>query len=445
MREQSRRLLTSTGLIVVAAFAVRVACLYYDAHHLQALSVSDGLQFGAELGSVAASIASGHGFSSPIRLVPSGPTAWFVPIYPYLLAGIFKLFGIFSYPSSLIIRSIDCAFSALTCWPIYSIGKKAFSTTVARAAAWTWVFFPGAIYFSVQWVWDTSLVALWMALLVAATLELRGSDRTDWWVGYGALWGIGAMINPSLISALPFLAIWAIWPLRERFVHASKLAVASSLIFVACIAPWTIRNYLVFHSFIPLRSNFGLELWLDNHTQFPDRSFHPVDYQPELDKYRRMTEIPYMEEKEREAFVFVRAYPADAAQSALHRFVGTWMGISESPVDLWRTTTGFVKVFIVANCGFSLLALMGALFALRSQNPAASPLAMVLMVFPMVFYITHTDLRYRFPIDPLMLVFAVYAVAHLLSKVRGSRPARLPDQPAAGNDGAHPSPVALLN
>jgi len=176
----SKRLLTSTGLIVVAAFAVRVAYLCYSMRHFQQPSIRDDLQFGAELGSIAASIASGHGFASPMRLVPSGPTALFAPIYPYLLAAVFKLFGTFSYTSSLVIRTIECAFSAFTCWPIYVIGKKSFGRTVGTAAAWTWVFLPGAIYFAVDWVWDSSLVALWMALLVAATLELRGSERTDW-------------------------------------------------------------------------------------------------------------------------------------------------------------------------------------------------------------------------------------------------------------------------
>jgi len=427
VRDLSKRLLASTGLIVVAAFAVRIAYLCYDMHQFQQPSVRDDLQFGAELGSIAASIASGHGFGSPMRLVPSGPTAIFAPIYPYLLAGIFKLFGIFSYTSSLVIRTIECAFSALTCWPIYAIGKKVFGRTVGIAAAWTWIFLPGATYFAVEWVWDTSLVALWMALLVAATFELRGSERTDWWVGYGALWGIGAMINPSLLSVLPFLALWAIWPLRHRLAHAAKLGVASSLIFIACIVPWTVRNYVVFHSFIPFRSNFGLEWWLENHTQFPDRSAHPIDYQPELDKYVRMTEIPYMAEKKREAFAFVRAYPADAAQFALHRFVRTWLEISESPVDLWRTIPFYLKAFIILNCTFSLLALLGALFALHWQNSFATPLATVLLVYPIVFYITHTGLRYRFPIDPLMVVFAVYAVAYSLSLVKGRRRALLPE------------------
>jgi 4-amino-4-deoxy-L-arabinose transferase-like glycosyltransferase len=427
VRDPSKRLLTSTGLIVLAAFAVRVACLYYDTRLFQEPTVRDDLQFGAELGSVAASIANGHGFGSPMRLVPSGPTALFAPIYPYLLAGIFKLFGTFSYASSLVIRTLECAFSAFTCWPVYSIARKAFGSKVATTAAWTWVFFPTAIYFAVEWVWDTSIVALWMALVVAATLELRGSDRTKWWVGYGALWGIGAMINPSLLSVLPFLALWAIWPLRTRFAQAAKLSVACSLIFIACIVPWTVRNYVVFHSFIPFRSNFGLEWWLDNHAQFPDRSVHPIDYQPELDKYVGMTEISYMEEKKREAFAFIRAYPADASQFVLHRFVRTWLEISESPVDLWRTLPWYLRGFIIANCAFSLLALLGALFALRSQSPAAAPLATVLMVYPIVFYITHTGLRYRFPIDPIMVVFAVYAVAHSLSRVRGRQVASAPE------------------
>jgi 4-amino-4-deoxy-L-arabinose transferase-like glycosyltransferase len=431
VRDLSKRLLSSTGLIVVAAFAVRVAYLAYDMHHFQQTSIRDDLQFGAELGSVAASIASGHGFASPMRLVPSGPTAIFAPIYPYLLAGIFKLFGIFSYTSSLVIRTIECALSAFTCWPIYVIGKKAFGKAIGTAAAWTWVFLPGSIYFAVEWVWDTSIVALWMALLVAATLELRDSDRMDWWVGYGALWGVGAMINPSLLSVLPFLALWAIWPLRHRLTHAAKLAVACSLIFIACVVPWTVRNYVVFHGFIPFRSNFGLEWWLDNHTQFPDRSVHPIDYQPELDKYVRMTEMPYMEEKKREALAFVRAYPADEAQFVLHRFVRTWLEISESPADLWRTIPFYLKVVIIGNCTFSLLALLGALFALHWQNPAATPLATVLLVYPIVFYITHTGLRYRFPIDPLMVVFAVYAVAHSVSLVTGQQKTPQPETATA--------------
>ena len=204
--DQLKRLVSSTGLLVVLAFIVRMICLYWDLHHFYESAVRDNLQFGGELGSIAASVAAGHGFSSPMRLVPSGPTALFAPIYPYFLGGIFKWLGTFSYPSSVLIRTIQCALSAFTCWPLYAIARKAFGKTVGTATAWIWVFFPGSIYFAVEWVWDTSIVALCLALVVAATLELRGSDRTDWWIGYGALWGIGAMINPSILAVLPFLA-----------------------------------------------------------------------------------------------------------------------------------------------------------------------------------------------------------------------------------------------
>lgn len=413
--DQSKRLLSSTSLIVIAAFVVRMGFLYYDMHHFYEPSVRDNQQFGAELGSIAASIAAGHGFSSPMRLVPTGPTAHLTPIYPYLVGGIFKLFGTFSYESSVLIRTIQCILSALTCWPVFAIGKRAFGRSVGVAAACSWAVYPAATYFAILWVWDTSLLALWMALLLAATLRLRGSDRISWWIGYGALWGVGAMINPSILSVLPVLALWAIWPLRNHLAHAARLGLASSLIFAACILPWAVRNYEVFHAFIPFRSNFGLEWWLDNHTQYPDRSFHPTDYPPELEKYVRMTELPYMEEKKREAWAFVRAYPADEANFILHRFVATWTSISESPADLWRTIPFSVKALIVANCGFSLLALMGALFALRSRNDAAAPMAAVLLIFPIIFYITHAELRYRFPIDPLMMIFAVYGVSHCLS------------------------------
>ena len=416
--DQSKRPISSAGLLVIAAFLVRVGCPYYDMHHFYQSFVRDDQQFGAELGSIAASIAAGHGFSSPMRLVPSGPTALFAPIYPYFIAGIFKLFGTFSYTSSVLIRTIQCAFSAFTCWPLYFIARRVLGKAAGAATTWIWVFFPGSIYFAVEWVWDTSVVALWIALVIAATLKLRGSDRVGWWVGYGALWGVGAMINPSILAVLPFLALWAIWPLRERFAHAAKLALVCSAVFFVCLVPWTVRNYVVFHRFVPLRSNFALEWWLDNHTRYPDRSVHPIDYQPELDKYVQMTEMPYMDEKKREAMAFVRSYPADEANFVLHRFVHTWLEITESPLDLWRTIPLYLKFSIVVSTAFTLLAFLGAWFAVRSGDPAVTPVATVLMVYPIVFYITHTGLRYRFPIDSLMLLFAMYGVSHCAALVK---------------------------
>src|ERR1035441_2001065 len=91
----------------------------------------DNLPYGYELGKVARSIALGRGFSSPLRLYETGPTIWFTPIYPYLVAGIFKLWGIYSIMSHIIIEVLNCAFTALTIIPIHSVAKRTFGGGVA--------------------------------------------------------------------------------------------------------------------------------------------------------------------------------------------------------------------------------------------------------------------------------------------------------------------------
>lgn len=418
LRQKVRQIVSSVGFIVVVAFAVRavLVCLFFITG-LQRM-VRDNLAFGYEAGAIAASIAQGKGFSSPLRLVQTGPTAWFTPIYPYLLAGIFKLFGVYSYTSNIVIRLVDNAFSAFTCWPIYAIGAKAFSKRIAAAAAWIWVVFPMSLYFSTVWVWDTALSALLLALLVAATFELRGSQRLISWVGYGALWALAAMVNPGVVSILPALAVWAIWPLRARLATAGRLVLASSLIFAAGITPWTIRNYVVFHKFIPFRSNFALELWLGNNPGVPDSWspwLHPDDDLSEAAKYARMTEIPYMQEKQQETVRFIFTHPLDSLNFTLHRFSNNWLGMDQSPSAVWNRVSLPVKLVILGNCLFPLLALLGVLFAYRQQNEAAIPLALVLLFFPLVFYITHASTRYRHPMDPVMLVLAVYGFAYPVS------------------------------
>ena len=420
MRKYFTRLFFSTGFAVLVAFVIRVLVFRSYLHEFDDKIVRDFTQFGAETGAVAASIARGQGFSSPLAGHTTGPTAWFAPLYPYLLAGVFKLWGVFSYPSDLAIHFINLAISAFTCWPIAAVGDRAFGKKTGAAAAWFWVVLPNAIYFPVVWVWDTALAAFWMALMVAVTLKLRGSSRMRDWLAYGALWAIGGLINPSLLAVLPFLAIWAIWPLRRELTQATKLAAASALLFAVMIAPWSVRNYVVFHRFIPLRSNFGLELWLGNNPDVTDTcscSLHPTTDAGEAAKYAQMTEIPYMEQKQSEALAFMRTHPVDTLRFTFRRFEDTWLGVWDAPMDVWRSSHASIKALVVFNCSFSLLALGGVLAAFRRTNDAATPLGAVLMAFPAVFYLTHPSSRYRFPMDPIMLVLATYVLGALVASL----------------------------
>ena len=411
------RVLSATSLIVLFAFALRIA---YFGRSLASCSGGCSSGYGGETGAVAAAIASGRGFSSPLPKLKTGPTAWLTPIYPYLLAGIFKVFGIYTYKSMVGIRVLNLAFSALTCWPICISGQMAFGRKVGILSGWLWAVLPDAIFYPAVWVWDTALTGLCMAVLFTATLKLRGSSRTRAWIGYGALWAFSAMVNPSVLGVLPFLALWALWPLRARLREAMKPALAASLIFAAGITPWTIRNYVVFHKFIPLRSNFGLELWLSNNPEVPDTFagyMHPTEDPKEAAKYAAMTEIAYMEEKQSEALAFMRTHPRDTTRFFFRRFAENWMGVWDAPADSWRFMPPVMKLTLIWNCLFSLLSFLGAFFAYRARSELATPFASVMLMFPVVFYVTHTSGRYRYPMDPIMTILTVFAIAFPLSQL----------------------------
>jgi len=414
MLQQIKRLLSSPAFIAPFAFALRMAILMYG-WHIAPNPVRTFYPYGFELGRVAKAIASGQGFSSPLRFVDTGPTIWFTPIFPYLVAGIFKIWGIFTDLSRIIIMTMNCAFAALTVIPIYGIAERCFRKGVAVGASWCWVFLPTAVMFPITWIWDTAMAALFLALIFWATLAIRDSKNIWAWTGYGALWAMGVLINPSLLSVFPFLFGWAVWESRRNFSQWLKYGAAALLVFTIGLAPWTVRNYLVFGKFIVLRSNFGLELWLGNNPSVADtwdQSLHPNDDRKEAEKYKQMGEIAYMEEKQREAFAFMSTHPVDTLSHTWRRFVENWLAVTDSPADLWNGAPLFAKLFIIQNFLFALFTMLGALFAYRTNRRTAFPLVMVILFFPLVFYLTHSSLRYRFPMDPIMMVLATYGVSY---------------------------------
>jgi hypothetical protein len=417
MKSRLWKAATSLSLILVIALGARVAFAWNQEHKMRADLV--GLvPFLNETGNIAYSLAAGHGFSSPYWQ-ETGPTAWLTPVYPALVAVIFKVFGIHTPRSFFAIASLNILFSAAVCVPLFYIGKRVGGPQVASGAALLWAIFPNAVIIPYEWVWDTSLAALLMATILWATLRLAETQGVRSWCGYGLLWGFALMTNPSLGSVLPVLLGWAAYRgWKQGNGHPSRPLLACGIAVLCCV-PWTVRNYWTFHRFIPLRSNFAFELWLGNNEQFDEQSQIVPAADPErteIRNYIHMGEMAFMQDKWRRATAFIQAHPRLEIFLFGRRFVATWTGM-EKPIEGFRDADSpLVRLVLISNTLVAVGALCGILALLRSRNIYAFPLAGVVMVYPVIYYVTHTALRYRHPIDPVVLLLSATLVAALVQK-----------------------------
>lgn len=413
-----RTLATSLWLILAVALVLRLGFAWEQVHAIPERILST-YSFLVEPGNIAYSLAVGKGFGSPFR-VDTGPTAWMTPVYPLILAGVFRIFGTYTFASYIAAISINILFSTVTCIPVFYCGKRIAGIGVASGAAWLWAVFPNAVIIPTGWIWDTSLSALLAATILWATLALAHSKRTRDWIGYGLLWGFTLMTNPTLASLLPFLLGWSVWRARHegRFL-LSKPALAAGVMLLCCV-PWTIRNYAVFHSFVPLRSVMGLQLWMGNNEFYRDRFpgwLHPINNSTERAQYVRMGEIAYMQEKKHEAMQFILHHPRQEARLTYMRFVATWAGTDHPIRDFLRNHSFAFRISLIANVFTSIGVIVGGMILIRRRSTCAFPVLIFPVVFPLVFYVTQALFRYRHPIDPVILLLTAIAIQESMRNV----------------------------
>jgi hypothetical protein len=419
-----RPILTSLPLIVAVALTLRGGFAWNYAAHVprRALSI---IPFLFESGNIAHSLATGGGFSSPFR-IPTGPTAWMTPLYPLFLSGLMRIFGPYTFPSWVAAVSLNIGFSTLACLPIFAAGRRIGGLGLGAAAAWLWAIFPNAILLSFESLWDTSLSALLGATVLWATLRVSEARRWPAWAAYGVLWGVVLMTNAALLSLLPFLFGWLVYRCR-----LARPALAAAIVVLCCI-PWTIRNYAIFHTFIPLRSVLGLQLWVGNNPRAKVvwlGEQHPINDTAERNRYIAMGEVNYMEEKRREATAYILSHPGREAGLIAGRFVSIWAGGTPSPItDFFRNPSLWFRYVLLFNLAAAFGAVAGIVFLFRDRNPYAFPLAVYPVVFPWAYYLTLALPRYRHPIDPaLMLLLAVtFAKLRSARRANGARPSRSP-------------------
>jgi hypothetical protein len=268
-------------------------------------------------------------------------------------------------------------------------------------------------------------------LLFLIKLRLEQATGLGPWVGYGLLWGITALSDPAVLSLLPLLRAWVCYRLRKRRQRSALRAGIAVVALVVVATPWFVRNYRTLHQFIPFRDAFWLVMHVGNNgdtSHWAPDAAHPSTSAEEEQEYNRLGELNYMAEKRREAIAFIRSNPNWYLRITFRWFVFTWTGfwsLSREYLAMEPTDPGN----IVMSTLLTFFAVAGLRRAFQEAGPAAVPYALVLIVFPLIYYISIPQMSYRHPIDPEIVVLASYGAigwAHRWRKIKlakGDKPA----------------------
>jgi Dolichyl-phosphate-mannose-protein mannosyltransferase len=350
---------------------------------------------------LAQSLVAGRGLSSPFG-GSTGPTAFLAPGYPAILGLAFRLFGGYSFASGAVMMALQTLFAVLTVAIIMDVCLRIFGAPAAKLAGAFWAVSPPLIWLPAV-LWETSLSILLLIGMVALALRCVDQRGARLWAVMGAYCGLAMLVNPSLMLSLLAIVGWTIYQTRPWGYEPWMCL----LVFLAVFAPWPIRNARVLHAFIPLRSNFGYEVWQGNHpgaTGVFDRTIEPLGNKQEYLDYAAKGEVEYMRDKGTLAADYIRTHPGAFIRLSAERVARFWTGAG------FAVNSGVVELHAVLT---SLLGLAG-LAALGKRRRAVTMLFLLpLLVFPPPYYITHAEFRFRLMLDPLLTILGAYAITRV--------------------------------
>jgi len=404
-------------LLLVCGFIMRFGFVLLKKTYIR--SPGSILPFGAEVCSIAEHIVLGKGFSSPFNQ-DTGPTAWIAPVYPYMCALVFRLFGIYSEASAIVLLGIQCIIAAATGITIHALGRRTLGAQVGFWAAWIWALSPIFFRWPVSWIWDFTASAFLLSAVFTVTLNVAEKNTRKLWLSLGALWALIALTNPALLSVMPFTFLYAAFVNHRSFKPWFASAALAGALFAALVSPWLIRNELVFGRPVFFRSNYWFEFHLGNYHYSNGMGFtgrHPGVNPAELQKYAAWGELRYIDYWKEDSLRFVRQYPSEFLDLTLHR---TWWFWDGSRLIYWTREWWKPWEF----WPLSLLGWLGLLFVLTRRPRGWLLFAATLLIYPIPYYLAYPVAKYRHAIEPELLLLSVYLAFVLWSEIQSLLPRR---------------------
>jgi 4-amino-4-deoxy-L-arabinose transferase-like glycosyltransferase len=400
------------ALVYAVALALRVGYCWMAAGPTATPS-SDALEYDT----VAWNLASGGGFSLEGVGGPY-PTAFVPPVVPWLVSLIYRAGGHHFFLGLL----LQCAIGALIPLLLAALASATHGGGVALTAAWLAAFDPLLVFFSGYLLTETTFTAALLAAMIASAAWLK-TPRPGRAAGAGMLWGLASLTRPTALALPLVVAGWAWAPLgltvapRDRVRQLLVLALGVVLV----VGPWTIRNAIALHAFVPVTTGGGRALldannpvvWGDPATRGGANSTYGLE--PWASRFRGKSEPEVDRLARADAVAFLSAHVADwpaMAGAKLARFwrvtaegggTGTWQR-EGSPLGSLLRRVDPLLVWSACVLPFAIWGLFRTL-----QGPRRWFLSLPVLVtgyFTAVAVVFWGALRMRVPVEPLVLLLA---------------------------------------
>ena len=182
------------------------------------------------------------------------------PGFPYLLAGIYRMSG----GSHLAAVAVQMILGCLSVWLLFSMVCRALGPGAGLVAAlllgchWAPIYFEGELHA------PALLIALQLAF-AACLLRFRDARSPGWLAGAALALGLAVLTRPNALLYLPAACLWLAWVGRRRARPWRRDALWLCAGVLLSVLPATLRNRAASGQWVPVTTNFGINLYLGNH------------------------------------------------------------------------------------------------------------------------------------------------------------------------------------
>jgi len=346
------------------------------------------------------------------------PTAAWPVGYPAFLALLF----LWTSPSLTGAKLANVALLGLATYLTYYVGRRFFSHSTGVLSAFLLLLLPGLFAYSAILNSDLLFTTLLLSILSLALGNPRSPQSAFWRALLaGLLNGFLALTRSAGLALIP-LWIFIYWRAGHRETREIRIWVAALVLGTGVVvAPWTLRNYVVFHKVIPVSTNDGTNMWMGNNPEANGGFYWPRDpaanpliqlvttNEVAAEELGRQLAIDYIRHNPGRALELLRAklfYLYNSNDAGLGWLVRSAVQPASVP---WDVLVGWANLTYTT---LAYLALMGLVLAAVGQprNPIPSLLALVAVCWTILLLPFFGSDRFVLPLLPFIPVFAAWSL-----------------------------------